>query len=291
MAAPLIAAALLLATAALGLAGCGLAVGPAPSAVELLVTREFGRRVLDRQRGLRARSGETVSDLLGAAAGGHAAGAGEASLFINGVLLVGEPARTTVHPGDHLWSDRHLGGPVTRAVVGSFPEPFLNGIAGVRLPVRVECAQSSSAACSSVTARLRNEGVPAAVAAIGSGAAPETLRVMVGAWPYLESDPEAHSIGQGPASSGVYARISPDGSSLTLLAESGQAVRTLHAGAGLIAATATRREAPVWVVTGTDPAGVALAAHALTPSVLEGHFALALAPGLLAPLPVRPPPG
>ena len=68
------------------------------------------------------------------------------------------------------------------AVVGAFPEPFLNGIEGKRLPVRVECATVSGNACSTVTAALRELAVPAAIAAIGSGGAPETLRVMVGPW-------------------------------------------------------------------------------------------------------------
>ena len=37
------------------------------------------------------------------------------------------------------------------AVVGSFPEPFLNGIGGKRLPVRVECTDVAGSACRTVT--------------------------------------------------------------------------------------------------------------------------------------------
>ncbi len=152
------------------------------------------------------------------------------------------PAATSVHPGDHVWWDLHDTSQAKDipAVVGSFPEPFLNGIEGKRLPVRVECASVSSA-CNTVTASLRASGVPAAVAAIGSGSAPETLRVMVGPWARIAEDVEAGSIAQGPGASGVYARFSASGQALTLLDQQGRALQTLRGDAGLIAATKARR--------------------------------------------------
>jgi hypothetical protein len=52
--------------------------------------------------------------------------------------------------------------------------------------------------------------------------------------------------------------------------------RTLGPGAGLIAATASQSSQPTWLVTGTDAAGVAAAARALTASRLHDHFALAV---------------
>ncbi|MCX6385860.1 MAG: hypothetical protein NTV40_04375, partial [Solirubrobacterales bacterium] len=54
---------------------------------------------------------------------------------------------------------------------------------------------------------------------------------------------------------------------------------TLGAGAGLVAATSIGEQAPTWIVTGTDDAGVLAAARMLTEAALAGHFALALAPG------------
>ena len=84
----------------------------------------------------------------------------------------------------------------------------------------------------------------------------------------------ARLIERGPASSGVYARFG--GGGLQLLDPTGRVVRTLGAGAGLIAATADQSSAPTWLITGTDPAGVAAAARALTPARLHDHFALAV---------------
>jgi hypothetical protein len=65
-------------------------------------------------------------------------------------------------------------------------------------------------------------------------------------------------------------------------------VRTLGTGAGLIAATRDQVSEPTWMITGTDPAGVAAAASALTPARLRDHFALAVRGGAAMPVPVLP---
>jgi uncharacterized protein DUF4430 len=294
--------------AALALSGCGLDVGSPPGAVKLLVTSDFGARVLRRTGALHTGGGESILALLRRNAtvatgpGGRRVqgidgvpGAGEAAqdvpaewlYYVNGVQASKGPALAGVKPGDHIWWDLHDTSQAqdVPAVVGAFPEPFLNGYEGRRLPVRVECASTSSA-CRTVIAGLQAVGVPAALAAIGSGGAPETLRVMVGPWSHVGGDLEASSIGRGPGASGVYARFSATGQELTLLDERGRAERTLGAGAGLVAATRGVKEAPVWVVTGTDDSGVELAARAFNRKALADRFAVALSPAGAIALPV-----
>jgi hypothetical protein len=290
--------------AALALAGCGLGAGP--TAIQLVVTREFGSRVLDRTGAPNVSAGETVlsllmrNDTVRTGSGGQTvlgidglAGTQQAGepvdwfYYVNGVQAPRGAATTSVHPGDHVWWDLHDWSQAASvpAVVGAFPEPFLNGIEGKRLPVRIECASVSGYACRTVTARLRAFAVPAAIAAIGSGGAPEALRVLVAPWVRLEGEIASESIARGPRASGVYARFSANGRALTLLDEQGRPVQTLLAGAGLIAATRAVREAPVWVVTGTDGAGVDRAARAFNQAALQDRFALALGPGGAVALP------
>lgn len=291
------------------LAGCGLGAGPAPTAVNLTVTRDFGAHAVHSRSAPQVRGQETVMSLLmrnttvatrygggfvesvdgfsGGAAGGQPL---DWFYYVNGMQAPQGAAATNVHPGDHIWWDLHDWSQTDSvpAVVGSFPEPFLNGVAGKRLPVRVECASLSSAPCHTVSSRLRAFGVPAALAAIGPGDEPQTLRVLVGPWTTVSGEPGVHKIESGPRASGVYARFSATGGTLTLLNEQGAVARTLTAGAGLIAATRYAEAAPVWVVTGTDNAGVQLAAHAFDQATLARRFALALAPGgtvLPAPAP------
>lgn len=296
---------------ALALAGCGLAIGAGSGPVQLLVTRDFGASVLQHTGGLHARSGETVLGLLtgadavrasssagqvasidGLSAAGRQAGAAadlQWVYYVNGVQGAKPPAEAKLFAGDEVWWDIH---DVTQsssqpaAIVGAFPQPFLDGIEGRRLPVRVECTAVSGYACSAVTATLRQFGVPAAITAVGSGGAPETLRVIVGPWQRIGSDVEAQTIADGPGVSGVYARFTAGGRELALLDAQGLTARTLAGGAGLIAATQGSKEAPVWVVTGTDVAGVELAARAFNRRTLEDRFAVAVQAGGATALPV-----
>jgi hypothetical protein len=92
----------------------------------------------------------------------------------------------------------------------------------------------------------------------------------------MHSDPAAAGLLTGPRANGIYARFEEGGAKLTLLDAEGNATRTLGAGSGLVGATRREREAPVWLVTGTDQAGVDLAARAFRASSLDGRFALAL---------------
>ena len=294
--------------AAVALAGCGLGAGPAPKAVHLSVTRDFGASQLPHAGALKVSGQETAMSLLvrnysvGTRYGGAfvqsvdtLAGGQEAGkpvdwfYYVNGVEASKGAAATNVHPGDHIWWDRHDWSQTDHipAVVGSFPEPFLNGIEGKRLPVRIECAVVSGYACRAVAERMRALDIPAAIAGVGIGGAPATLRVLVGPWAKVVGDLDARSIGEGPRASGVYARFADGGRRLALLNEDGVTVRTLFAGAGLVAATRRDEDAPVWVVTGTDEAGVSLAARAFDESALHDRFAVALSATEAIALPLK----
>jgi len=66
----------------------------------------------------------------------------------------------------------------------------------------------------------------------------------------------------------------------------GRTVQTLGAGTGLVAATAFGDDEPIWVITGTDDAGVASAVLAFEEGTLAHRFALAVSKDLPVPLPV-----
>jgi hypothetical protein len=295
----------LIAMTALALAGCGLGAGRAPTGVQLLVSRDFGASALRATSAPQVRGQETVMSLLmrnyvvstrysggfvqsiDGLAGGHEGGHPvDWFYYVNGVQATEGAASTNLHPGDHIWWDRHDWSQTEQvpAVVGSFPEPFLNGLEGKRLPVRIECAQVQSAACQTVDDRLRAAGVPVAIAGAGAAAGPKTLRVLVGPWSAVSADPSAQTVMRGPRASGVYATFAAGGRSLTVLDADGRAVRTLGAGSGLVAATRREQAAPVWFVTGTDEGGVELAARALDSATLAHRFAVALS--AQGPLPV-----
>jgi Domain of unknown function (DUF4430) len=289
----------------LACAGCGLGAGPGTRGVSLTITQGFGGRQIGSLSESKVPGSETVMRMLERnyhvstsysggfvdAIDGHARSGSHLDWFyyVNGVQASQGAATTAVHAGDHIWWDLHdwTATDSIPAVVGSFPEPFVNGIGGKRYPVTVECASNVSAACKRVTAALVAAHVPAAPQLLGTGSGPDTLGVVVGTWQEIQSEVAAELVKYGPGASGVYAEFSHDGDALNLLNPHKQVARTLGAGAGLIAATADSSSVPTWMITGTDVAGVTAAARALTPQALHDHFALAVDGSTQLPVPVQ----
>ena len=293
----------LLCAAAAALCGCGVGPGNAPGGgVGLAVTRDFGdrplvdlrrakvagqdtvMRVLQRNAKVATRfGGDFVQSIDGVSGGSHGGRPFDWFIYVNGILTSKGASAIDVHGGDRLWWDHHDWGltPDVPAVVGSFPEPFVHGTGGKRLPVRVECDDPRAGACDMVAKRLIALGVPAGRSTISHSAADNTLRVIVGPWSELRgADAEAASIDSGPRASGVFARFDAAGTSLDVLDARGRVARTLGRGTGLVAATREKDREPVWFVTGTDAAGVQSAAHAFDERTLHDRFALAVAQGL-----------
>jgi len=300
--------ALALAALVAGTAGCGLGPGPGTGGVSLVVTRNFGdgrvggvhadrvpgsetvMRFLSRSFSVQTRYGGGFVQAINGLSGQYGAGRRiDWFYYVNGIEASKGAAAFALHRGDRVWWDRHDWSAAQRvpAVVGSFPEPFLHGREGKRLPTRIDCASGASAACDTVARELRAVGVPAAQAALGTTFDPDTLRVVVGPWSAARSDPAARQVEGGPTASGVYARFDAGGKRLVLLDAAGRARRTYAAGAGLIAATRLGDRAPTWVVAGTDAAGTAAAARAFAdPSALSDRFAVAAVSGGVLPVPV-----
>ena len=292
-------------------AACGIGAGDGPQNVRLTVTSDFGSRPVGQPRTLQAPGGETVMRLLqrsfkvttrygggfvqsidGLPGGTEAGRPVDWFFYVNGIEASKGAAATKLGPGDRVWWDRHDWGAAMRvpAVVGSFPEPFRSGIGGRRIPVRVECERTGAPACDEARRRLSAAGVPAASAVLGAQSQGRIARVLVGRWPAVRRNPEVRLVEEGPARSGVFARVDRLGKRLAILDPAGRPVRTLGPGAGMVAATRPPEEnqeaAVTWVLTGTDDRGVLAAARALEEGALGDHFALAIDPGGVAvPLP------
>jgi hypothetical protein len=303
-------AALLLVLGALA-AGCGFGSGADNGQISLTVSRDFGGQTLQPEITGGAHEGETVMRMLqqhfdvqtrygggfvqeiDGIGGGHANGHRvDWFYYVNGLQATQGAAQRKISPGDRIWWDRHDWTETMSipAVVGSFPEPFLNGSEGKRLPIREVCLGAVGRSCDEVQKRLAAEDVKEVARAILEQSVDQTsIRILVGAWKDVRKDVAARTLEDGPSASGVYAKPSSDGSRIALLDADGHVVRTLGAGDGLVAATRYQGQGPTWIVTGTDEVGVAAAAAALTEDQLDDHFAVALVRGVGIPLPVAPP--
>ena len=299
---------LALALAAAALAGCG--VGPGKSTESrgyLTVTRDFGEQSLGRHRVSGISESETVMRTLqrdfevktryggnfvqeidGVAGGTQGGRRVDWFYYVNGIEAGNGAGERKVEPGDRIWWDHHDWSATMRvpAVVGSFPEPFLSGSEGRRLPVRLVCLGADEA-CDEVETRLQDAGIEdIGRSVLEQSAGREVLRVLVGPWSEVRKDTAARKLESGPEASGVYARPDKSGRRIDLLDERGRESRVLGPGGGLLAATRIEAQQPTWMVTGADDTGVAAAAAALTEDELEDHFAIAIEEGRAVPLPV-----
>ena len=311
---PAVAIALL--AAALATAGCGLGPGGDVGSVELTVTREFGREAV-LQRSLQAKESDTVMRALeanadvetrfgggfvhsidGVAEGEHGGDPYDWFFFVDGVESPIGAADVELKGDERVWWDYRNWSATNHvpAVIGSWPGPFADGVAGKSHPVVLECDGGGSA-CDAAREALEREGVQ-----LASGSPKGATRMLVGPWDRLRGDPAAQLLEDGPGESGIYAnfeagvrpfhdiggkRTNADGFGLVALNEQGAPARQLGPKAGLIAATSRYGGPPVWLVTGGTAAAVAEAADALDAAHLRDHYAVAIEGGKATPLPVE----
>jgi len=329
------AVAIALLLAALAAAGCGLGPGADVGSVELTVTREFGA-VPVLQRSLEVKESDTVMRALeanadvetrygggfvhsigGVAEGEHGGDPYDWFFFVDGVESPVGGADVALQGDERVWWDYRNWSATNHvpAVVGSWPAPFVDGVAGKHYPVALKCASARRGsfvgsgmtkeprvawrdACATVQQALEREGVK-----VAAGSARGAIRVLVGPWGRLRQDPAALLLEAGPGESGVYADfeagvrpLSAPGREktnaappygLVVLDEGGDPARRLGPNAGLVAATSRYGGPPVWLVTGGTAAAVREAAVALDAAHLRDHYAVAVEDGKAMPLPLE----
>jgi Domain of unknown function (DUF4430) len=278
--------------------GCGLGPGDSsPGTATLTVTRDYGAervleasesdpsesetviRFLDREADITTRYGGGFVQSIDGTAGGVSGGRStDWFFFVNGIESPRGSAEVEVRGGDRIWWDYRdwTAAISTPAVVGSWPEPFLQASvdAADRLAVTVGCL-APGAVCERVSKALADAGIQARVK---EGAVADAgMRVLVGTWGRLRADGVADELTEEPATSGVFARFEPsgDGWQLAVLDPTGTAARTLGAGGGLVAGLRHGSGPVTWLVTGTDAAGVNNAAGLLDADDLGDHYAVA----------------
>jgi hypothetical protein len=294
----------LLLFAALATAGCGLGPGGGVGAVELRVTRDYGAvtmvdrrvgdateadtvmRVLERNADISTRyGGGFVQSIEGLEAQESVDRSLDWFFYVDGVEATVGAADYQLHGRESVWWDYRDWGAAMRvpAVVGSWPQPFLDGYDGKRHAVAVECLGGGEA-CATVRGRLEAAG-----ASVVAGSPDGAIRVLVGPWARVRRDPAAAQIEDGPQASGVFAGFRAKGNRYSLqgLGEDGQPSGTFGMDAGLVAATRRYDAPPVWVVSGTSAAGVDDAAGMLDAASLRDHYAVVVEGGKETPLPLR----
>ena len=293
-------------------AGCGFGPGSSSEGrATLMVTRDYGVkqlaagsdedpresdtviRFLDREASITTRYGggfvQSINGLAGTSSDGRRS---DWFFYINGIESATGAADVRLHGGDRIWWDYRDWTSAMRvpAVVGAWPEPFLQAATpdDRRLPVVIDCA-GARAACRTAANRLGQAGVDAGIERFPDrGSSAGALRVLVGPWDAIRTNPAADELDGGPAESGVFARFEPRGGSLALIGldDHARPVRDVGASAGLVAALRDGDNPPTWVVTGGGPRAVRSAAAKLDAPDLRNRYAIAVAQRRVEPLPV-----
>lgn len=300
-----------LATAGLTSAGCGLGPGEDTGDASLLVTRDYGSkvlvdkpdvavnessnamRILDQSSDLEtAYGGEYVQSVDGISGDSKAGRSFDWFFAVNGIVAERGSAQFPVSGGDKVWWDyrdwtdaMEVGG-----VVGSYPAPFSTGYDNRDWGVQVDCLGDQTA-CGMVTKQLEGDGVTLR----DTG---ENMIVKVGLIDQVTDTPEGRRINKGPAASGVFARFAaPDVSApegmpansawhLIGLDVRGDDAQDYGPESGLVAAMRRADDPPVWLVTGGTEKAVQMAAAALNPADLERRYAAVVSDGQVSSLPL-----
>jgi hypothetical protein len=290
--------------------GCGFGAGEAESgSATLTVTRDYGSellrearvedpsesetvvRFLDREADIETSYGGNFVDAIDGTAGTVDSGRSRDWFFyVNGYWSPVGAGEAAVHAGDRIWWDYRDWTDAYRvpAVVGSYPEPFVNGFDGERLAVEVVCFDVK-AACDQVADRLEAAGAEVGRADPGEAAGDpdRTLRVLVGSWARVRADRAAELLERGPAESGVYATIERCDDGAFALNALDQEARSSGRSreAGWVAALQRGEEQPTWVVSGSGPDQVEEAAALLDEAALARRYAVAVSGGAEIGLP------
>lgn len=292
----LAAAAALLAAA---VAGCGLGEGETTAGeASLTVTRDYGTEVLaeatvtdppeaetvirflDREAEITTRYGGGFVQSIEGLSGGISDGRSfDWFFYVDGIESPVGSADREVRAGHRIWWDHRDWTDAMRvpAVVGSWPEPFLQAAEDEPAPVAVEC-HGGGDACEAAASALAGHDVDASVVDPGEADPQAGPRMLVGPWAELRDDPAAAQLERGPQTSGVFARMRAAGGAHELvgLDERGATAAELGPDAGLVAALRQGERPPTWVVTGGGAEGVASAARLLDGEALADRYALAV---------------
>lgn len=212
--------------------------------------------------------------------------------YLNGLLpALGEAE--LAYPGDRVgWVPRDVAdtGATPSAVVGLFPAPFTTRFTAKRrfYPVRIQCADVRSAACDATEQSLLEEDVRVTTSNLSDQASRGVVRLVVGPWATIRGSfvqgrlGDALAIEQPGERNGYGVSIDAKGTAIeqgAVFGEAAGAAAPRGPGTGLIFALRDSLGLPVWIVTGTDEAGVTAAASSLTKAALAGRVAAIIPAG------------
>lgn len=257
--------------------------------VDLLITRDFGTRtlfaktvgykenatildVLKSNLQIETKYGgsfiNSINGLVGSTRGANGKRQDWFN-YINGICCDVGVLDYNLETAAAIWWDYHpwMMGPSIATVIGSYPEPFLHGYEGKVKPTIIMSSEDDLDLSKSLQAALKSQGVSQVKVINFNEGNLETRpgpTIVIGKWDKLKQIDYLEKLNQAYSKTGTCVYFSDKG--LELLDYSGKAAKKIDGSAGVIVATGQGLgdDSPLWLVAGTDEAGLHSAINVLT---------------------------
>ncbi len=214
--------------------------------------------------------------------------------YMNGIMTAVGAQNYLPVSGDVIWWDYHDWGGTyfTPAVIGAFPQPFVNGYQGKNPGTLILAAKGCEQKGEQVASYLRRIGVKSVeVKPYDESllAADDKITVVIGLWSDFSEDAYWQGLQSQRQKTGLFAKFTPQ--YFAALNVQGEEVQRYQQHVGAVAATGSGMGdvTPVWLITGLDQAGLADAVNVLTdhPEKIKQQFGVLIADGDVVPLPIK----
>lgn len=280
--------------------------------VELLVSRNFFADILSDKK-VQVTPNDTVLDLISknldveVQAGGFVKSINKISpskingfdnywfYYINGVAADVGADKYILSPGDKVYWDYHpwVNDVFIYAIVGAYPEPFVNGYRNGTKKVVIVSSEGSKNEAERLAISLKTRGVKnVEVKGLRESqiANPTQPTIVVGVWNELEKQPDLKRISSQMAKEGLFVNINSN--KFKLLDFKGKEVESYDKDIGIITATASRlgEPNPLWLVVSIDKEGLKKTVELLdkNPEKIRGFYGAAVVKGEVKRLPLSP---
>lgn len=283
--------------------------------VTLLVTKDYGREILFNKK-VEIKSEWTVIDLLEnnleietkwdgsfvASINGFESENGGLSgkrldwfYYVNGICADVGAGGYTIKPGEVIWWDYHTWesmGATTSAVIGSYPEPFLHGYGGKVGSTNILSSPENQSLAAQVQKSLEEKGVKVVnMIELSENiiANREVPTIVLGEWNELKKINWLDDFNRAYRKTGACMHFTENG--IELLKNNNEIGQSIEKSAGVVIATGEvlGDSSPLWLVIGTDTAGLQQAVNILTknPEKFTRCYNAAIISGEVIGLPIQ----
>lgn len=283
--------------------------------VTLMITKDFGKQVLLKKHAaidknstvidaLKANidvitryDGNYVSSIKGLES--HNGGISGENLdwfyYINGICSDAGVGDYNLKTGETIWWDYHKWkstGFVNSAVIGCYPEPFTHGYRGRVGATTIMSSTENVKLANAIDKALKAKGVSSInIVGMNNNLLEKRTNptIVIGTWSELRNLAWLDKFNNAYRKTGTSIHFTD--SSLELLDFGGNSARTINGSAGIIVAAGSGLgdENPLWIIGGTDQAGVQQAVELLAqnPGRISGLYSAAVSAGEIIRLPLQ----